>query len=168
MRSLRHALMHCFVWLTAAATLLAGTPHVQCRCPRGTLKPARLASVGMESCCCCSQPGEAEPGKAAPDEAAPGEADDAPPSCCRQKTDRKPAADGASYGHDGCQRTLVEPSPATSERADVPMERASVTAMANVVCLDAVVVSQPAADTKSKSPVLPSLDLHLVLQHFVI
>lgn len=144
--------MHSFVWLTAAATLLAGTPHVQCRCPGGVLKPVCFAPLGMEPCCCCE----------------PGAGDDAPPSCCPHAAAKQQGPDGPVFGHDGCQRTLVEPSPATSQRGDVQNEQAAANAMANVICLDAVAVSKPARTTKSNTSVLPSLDLQLVLQHFVI
>ena len=153
MRFVRRALVHSFVWLTAAATLLAGTPHVQCRCPSGVLKPVCFAPVGMETCCCCSESGES---------------DDTPPSCCQKKTERKQAPEGPAFGHDGCQRLLVEPSPVTSERSDVQTEQAAANAMAHVVCFDAVAVSEPTAHTKSSDFVLPFLDLQLVLQHFVI
>jgi len=146
----RRALVHSFVWLTAAATLLAGTPHVQCRCPDGTFKPVCFAPVGMEPCCCCAETDA-----------------DEPPSCCQPKK-RNQADDGPVFGHDGCQRTVVEPDPATAQRGDVEKEQAAVTSMANVAGVVTAVASQPSVSITSSTPVLPPLDLQLVLQHFLI
>jgi hypothetical protein len=149
----RRALMHLLVWLTAAATLLAGTPHVQCRCPDGTFKPVCFAPVGMETCCCCSESGEPE---------------ETPPSCCQETMKQQQTPQGPTFGHDGCQRILVEPSPVTSERTDAPTQQAVAVAIASVACFQAVTIPEPATNPMSSASVLPSLDLQLVLQHFVI
>jgi hypothetical protein len=42
------------VWATAATTLLAGTPHFDCRCPDGSIKRYCFSSASGESSCCCS------------------------------------------------------------------------------------------------------------------
>src|SRR6266404_3334582 len=43
----------CFVALTAAMTLVTGTPHVHCQCPNGNIKPFCLSMFSSESGCCC-------------------------------------------------------------------------------------------------------------------
>ncbi len=40
------------VWLTAAMTLVAGFPHLDCRCPGGQLKRFCLGSSKGSACCC--------------------------------------------------------------------------------------------------------------------
>jgi hypothetical protein len=41
------------VWLTAAMTLLAGFPHLDCRCPDGRVKPFCLDLTSQAGRCCC-------------------------------------------------------------------------------------------------------------------
>jgi hypothetical protein len=47
------------VWVTAASTLFAGSPHFICRCPNGNIKPFCLGfkcsglGVGSDKGCCC-------------------------------------------------------------------------------------------------------------------
>ena len=45
------------VWLTAATTLLAGSPHFACRCPDGHIKPFCLSFSRTSSACCCGKGG---------------------------------------------------------------------------------------------------------------
>ena len=60
MRRLRRTSLSLIVWLTAATTLVAQTPHLACRCPNGTIKPFCLgitlgvtgASQRGANCCC--------------------------------------------------------------------------------------------------------------------
>jgi hypothetical protein len=42
------------VWATAATTLLASTPHFDCRCPDGSIKRYCFSAASGESSCCCS------------------------------------------------------------------------------------------------------------------
>src|SRR5947209_9321824 len=41
------------VWLTAAMTVVAGTPHFACRCPDGHVKPFCLGLASKTTGCCC-------------------------------------------------------------------------------------------------------------------
>ncbi len=41
------------VWLTAIATLVAGFPYFECRCPGGQNKPFCPGTPSPTSCCCC-------------------------------------------------------------------------------------------------------------------
>ena len=61
MRQLRSIALCLLTWLTAAMTLVAGTPHYTCRCPSGAIKPFCLgisfawAKNGKETAnCCCN------------------------------------------------------------------------------------------------------------------
>lgn len=148
MRRLRKALLHLSVWLTAAGTLVAGVPHLQCRCPGGLVQP-----VDSPSCCCC---------------VAAAEAEDAPPSCCQKPPASKDQATGPTFRHDECQKALVLPPDATVQRAEVEFQQLSVelgvvmdrTTNEVGAPIDSVHVDMP--------PLPPPIDLHLVLQHFVI
>jgi integrase len=57
MRRLRRTAGVLIVWATAATTLLASTPHYDCRCPDGTIKRFCFSSTTSESSCCCSGTG---------------------------------------------------------------------------------------------------------------
>lgn len=53
MKSLRQLLLTGLVWLTAGMTLVAGTPHFQCKCPNGTVKPFCIRTMlGLSTDCC--------------------------------------------------------------------------------------------------------------------
>jgi hypothetical protein len=54
MRWLRRASLTLLVWLTAAMTLVAGTPHFTCRCPNGRVKPFCFGTAFQKSGCCCN------------------------------------------------------------------------------------------------------------------
>jgi len=43
------------VWLTAAMTVVAGTPHFDCRCPDGHVKPFCLGLASKTTGCCCGR-----------------------------------------------------------------------------------------------------------------
>ncbi len=54
------------VCLTALMTLVAGSPHVQCRCPDGRLKPFCLVSFSRaadSAGCCCGTEGPSSRGR---------------------------------------------------------------------------------------------------------
>src|SRR5947209_19392590 len=54
MRTIHRSLRASLVWVTAAATLFAHTPRLQCRCPDGHVKPFCLSLFLPSSGCCCS------------------------------------------------------------------------------------------------------------------
>ena len=151
MRWLRTILSQFFIYLTAAATILAGTPMVQCACPRGSLKAARLASDAAEKCCCCSKDSHQQ---------------NPLPSCCQQLQMPEDDGNGPAYRHDGCQKVVVQPHDAAAPRVDGNLHDIT----ANIVASDAAahdgsVSIRPAT---IDAPPLPPIDLQLVLQHFVI
>jgi hypothetical protein len=135
MRRLRKTCVAVLVWLTAASTLIANTPHFVCRCPNGQVKPFCLGSVSTESSCCChgkccSSSGSTEGGCCTAK--APPEKQEKHGSCCSRKSTRQngpqpvissPASDtspkvvhrsggkrveGPTVDRPGCQRTLAE------------------------------------------------------------
>ena len=63
----RRILLQTVVWLTSAATLVAGAPHVLCQCARGARESSAPQTDGPKSCCCCPDTNQEE---------------NSPPSCC--------------------------------------------------------------------------------------
>lgn len=103
------------VWMTALATLLAGTPHLLCRCPDGTLKPFCLAHVVQSKPCCQQKPGgthETTPTccQMVPPEEEPSDE----PANSQTLPDQYPACSAVA-----CQKTLVQPEAAASTRLEV-------------------------------------------------
>src|SRR5437870_1512874 len=103
MHWLRLILLHVVVWLTAAATLLAGIPQLQCRCPSGTVMPACPAPAAPASCCCCTDVAE--------------DSDETPPSCCHPTPAQPGESTDPNIGRNACQKAVVEPAPAIPPRA---------------------------------------------------
>jgi len=99
-------------------TLIAGTPHFDCRCPNGRVKPFCLVGLtGKHGCCCEDSLCAAR---------ASLSATVAQKSCCRCKAYDEAAGDesrtDARLGKAGCQKTLVEgivAIPAPSVKAPV-------------------------------------------------
>jgi len=159
---LRHLFVTGTVWLTAASTLFASLPHIECRCPNGNLKLICLLSLVAPSCCdqeCC--------------EAAP-----APEAvcCCKHAAPAKrasaPIADGAAQvKRNGCSRQLVQPglSVLTYTEAASTTHHDVVMAVLPIPSVTEAPVAAPAASfasLSSHSPAPP--DLVIVLQHFLI
>lgn len=108
--------------MTAVMTLVAGTPHFDCRCPNGNVKPFCLALLtGKTGCCCegscCStSPGNDGEGLAAH---ASLSATVAKKTCCCCKAHQENARDAsqtdARLGKAGCQKTLAKAAVAVAE-----------------------------------------------------
>jgi hypothetical protein len=99
---------HLLVWVTAATSLLAGTPHVSCRCPDGSQKPVCFAFLTSATSACCGQNH---------DEQAGDEQDDMPSCCQHRNSQPKPSLpsedeDGGALGQVECQKSLVQAEPA--------------------------------------------------------
>lgn len=152
------------VWLTAASTLFASLPHIECRCPDGRLKVFCFASLlaPAADCCesaCCEQP-------------AP-EASEEPTCCC------KPAQPASSHDHaspegqlkrNGCTKQLVQP-----DLGGVSYTGATQLKKAELATIDlcATSPSAPLAPVSAiirahsdHSPAPPNLVI--LLQHFLI
>ena len=126
MRRLRKIAGVMMVWATAATTLLAGTPHYDCRCPDGSIKTFCFGSTSGESSCCCSGAcSKAKNRKSCCRKDSSGSRSAAKPACCCKQS--KPA--GASVASakmplnepvvrgSCCQKILVEPEIQSSVRA---------------------------------------------------
>jgi|GEM_PF-6339520 len=154
MRWLRKALLHSLVWLTAAATLLAGTPQLQCRCPSGGAKAACVVSpVAVDACCCCSK---------APDD------QDPPPSCCHAPQLPQNDGNGTAFRHDGCQKALVQPPDVTAQRTSIDGPTLGSGTVAALVHLSSAANPPAKSSIVDLPPLPPPIDWQLVLQHFVI
>ena len=138
MRWLRKTSLLILVWLTAAMTLVAGTPHFTCRCPSGRIKPFCLGSVFNKSgCCCngeccCTKAGTAcRCSKTSASDPQPvktpcccGQHDEPAASCCGQHdepapTDRTPTE--SSFSGSCCTKTLVQPKVSTFQFPQKPV-----------------------------------------------
>ena len=122
MRQLRKLAGILIVLATATTTLLAGTPHFDCRCPDGSIKRFCFHSACGEQSYCCS--GASCCAKAAEPDAQPK------PSCCAKQSKPKPlgTADQSPQDMDNhepifrgtsCQKTLADAEIQTSVRIAV-------------------------------------------------
>lgn len=111
------------IWLTAIMTLVAGTPHFDCRCPNGNVKPFCLALLTGKTGCCCegsccaALPGDDGEGLATCDSPF---ATAAKETCCccqaRQANAKGESGAGdARLGKSGCQKTLAQAAVAVAE-----------------------------------------------------
>jgi hypothetical protein len=100
-----------FVWLTALLTLVAGSPHVQCRCPNGRIKPFCLGFLfqgGATGGCCAADAPSSWSSCCAGPHAARTEKDI--PSCCSCCSSAEERAESETCVHAaGCTRTLTGP-----------------------------------------------------------
>ena len=152
MRRLRRALVHTFVWLTAATTLVAGTPQVQCGCAVAAM-PAQNATVGEEPCCCC-----------VPKPAV----DTVSRSCCHSMSASKDDFAGPTIRSNECQKIVVQPADAAVQRTSAECQHSAVIAGFTATNFSTATVVQVGAVNVDLPPLPPPIDVHLVLQHFVI
>lgn len=104
------------VWLTALMTLAAGTPHFECRCPNGRIKPFCLALFSGKTGCCCGGsccsviPGDEDKALAAA--AFPSSAGAKKTCCCCCKAPAENAGSesrtASRFEKVGCRKTLAE------------------------------------------------------------
>ncbi len=183
-RIARRTALVALVWLTAASTVLAGLPRLECVCPGGRRGSPNVGAVAKTGGCCCEQSccaaGEANP--------QPGEH-----SCCVQPQGEKPHGSAQdSGGRRGNQRDSAKPAnlhPAQLHRpacANVPVQSEAQTyapaspSLAKIAALDlgvALFVS-PGPELLAAAPlaerswlahsVSPPTDRVIVLQHFLI
>lgn len=105
------------VWLTAATTLFATSPHLECVCPDGSRKPFCLSLILDESSCCS-------------DADAPEAGASAPSCCCEKPAPTKRTGDKvhvsakqASKGRPGwasrgCAKSLIEAVTAVTAKSE--------------------------------------------------
>lgn len=92
------------IWATAFSTLLAGLPHLQCRCPDGRIKPFCLSFVIPSTCCgrsCCAGPTDSQAERSSQESTKK-------PCCCCQALRPAPNNPAEQIGPQGCQKTLAK------------------------------------------------------------
>lgn len=93
------------IWATAVSTLLAGMPHLQCRCPDGRIKPFCLSILFASTCCdraCCIDAAGSQSGH----EIQPSPSKK---SCCCCQASQRPER-GEQIRPRECQKTIVKAS----------------------------------------------------------
>jgi len=120
MRRLRKTATAFLVWATAISSLIGSTPHFNCRCPDGTVKPFCSGQATSESSCCCKGKcccstggaGGCGQGKSAPPQEGKSE-----PSCCQESKTEAPSksADGRP-DEENVQKIGANPRSRSEER----------------------------------------------------
>ena len=145
------------VWLTALGTLVAGSPRLACLCADGTRKEICFSHLAAqqpeeEHACCHKSPEQDEGSR---------------PSCCSKKAKQKPAADdGPTFKPVRCQKNLVQPEVAASEKVVVAADVQALIASACVVRAPVVLNISSVLPLPHHGP--PPADIVLVLQHLLI
>jgi hypothetical protein len=133
MRRLRKIAGVMIVWATAATTLLASTPHYDCRCPDGTIKRFCFNSTTSESPCCCSGTNcgsNSNDAKSCCRKKTPSRQSTTKPSCCCKQSKAQnnsvvagnPPATGVIVRGTCCQKTLAESEIQSSVRASATVD----------------------------------------------
>jgi hypothetical protein len=164
MSYLRKTALVCVVWLTAAMTLVAGSPHFVCRCPDGSLKPYCLGFVSKAtgSCCGgCRAAAATEYGKAKPK-----------CCCCHQGTPPKGKlpARGANAQGAGCSRTLAQATFAAADsRTTVSKDHTSHALPAlDMPAVADLAFMEPGRSSGQAHCLPPPVDRVIALQHLLI
>jgi hypothetical protein len=152
---LRQLAISGLVWLTAFSTLIAGSPHLSCRCPDGNLKLFCFALTPSPQKCCADKSCSADTENKSP--------------CCHKKDSpvakHKTRDQGPSFAADSCQQNLVQ-ADAAAMLGHAPLDVSLALPLVSFA-----VASTPQAITPVAFPhrhgSLPT-DLVLVLQHFLI
>jgi hypothetical protein len=176
MLTVRKTLLAGLAWLTAVATLVAGSPYLDCRCPDGRVKLFCLPTAAEpEGCCCggacCPSTSGASCGQGNGSSSANRGA--ACPCCRRHATqEQERSSDSVQAGQGCCTRQLVPPevSVPTHTRTAVSKDLTAAPCPAP----DAALASSPTtpADRQTPSwlihPPAPPPDLITTLQRLLI
>src|SRR5262245_60036233 len=137
-RFARRTALVALVWLTAASTLLAGLPQLECACPttRGEARSPDAKPQGKRCCCSCCAPEPGEPeGRHSccrhqgqePRPGAPRRPGDGPGKAPRADQGQQPGDEKArspELTHSPCARTLAPsanvPATAKTEPGSLP------------------------------------------------
>jgi hypothetical protein len=143
---------YCVVALSCVSTLLAGTPQLRCVCTGAPARFATAPATGAQPCCCCTVVEE----------------ESETPSCCAVK-EAAPSDDGepAVTGR-GCQKSVVQPEAASLARAVADVEGPLPAAAGEHVALPAIAGARQPCTSLAPFRELPTLNLQLLFQHFVI
>jgi hypothetical protein len=149
------------VWLTAAATLFAGFPHVVCRCCDGNA-PQRTGTTGQEVARCCSQRSCCAPSETKPvenEKATPTSQRKARRSCCSKSTSPQPEVQE--------KPDRPEPAPQTASRAPTTSKDQGASQIRSACCdkglvqAEAATLAEPKSKTESE-PASPTLVLTVI------
>ena len=173
------------VWMTAASTLLAGLPRVECICPDGSVKPVCTGHSTKDTTCCCGgsccsgTPGGKGCCAAAKKAGCCGE------SRQESKEPQKPEGGGAvrpqspdaAPSHHGrvegkcCQRTLAATAPVAVGKFE-PAGPKHLTAMTFLPAFASFAMQLTQGRAANSLPwqiyAHPPTDLVIAFQHFVI
>src|SRR5262249_6912949 len=150
MRSFGRTGRSVLVGLTAIATLLAGSPHVDCLCPNGHVKLFCLGLVAPASDCCSASAGDRPTSPARP--------------CCKHAPTPGPAIKAS-----GCAKTVSPAKPFLSVKDRGPGDAGGPAPLA-VAAVPASHVPAP-GQFPSRRPshsLPPPPDLIVLLGHFTI
>jgi hypothetical protein len=170
MYQLRRLSLAVLVWLTAAMTLVASTPHFSCRCPDGRVKPFCFGLPSKKAMCCCNGSccaPDVECGKTCcSNQNAPAR------SCCCQHT---------GQGHAKSANTGTFARAACCTKTLVPQESRSLSRPESKVAKDLSFGALLTAEAKPRQSFVtaihrlrqdherpPPTDLVVTLQHFLI
>lgn len=146
------------VWLTAATTLLAGTPRLACQCPDGSRKPFCFAFLTSTTTGCCNESDD--------------QSDEDPPPCCRQvcKKAQSPDRDeGTTVRPLDCQKHFVQPEAASVEKTQQDVTVVAVDMMMGAAAPpESLAGSTWIASARAASGTAPPADLIVLLQHFTL
>jgi len=168
MQRLRKVMTAGFVWVTALSTLIAGTPHFDCRCPNGDRKLFCLGfSLTGPGCCgeqCCA---------AVVEEKSTPSADEFETACplCSQKHAQPagPSRDHSNVSSTGCHRTWQQAASAlvrtACDSADAVLAVAFVAVPAKMC---AVEPTNQIFQIELAHHGPPPTDLIIALQHLTI
>jgi len=163
-------------WLTAAMTLVAGFPHLECLCPDGHRKAFCLGQVSRSSGCCCggsccsSSSGGGCCCARAKTEAGP----QSKGRCCARHSSRKISATPGKHPqvqHPGCSRTVA---PAKTWTASSPRTAAAKEGIAKAIFPPPPApVAAPAVTASGRGPwqihlLGPPTDRVILDQHFLL
>jgi hypothetical protein len=163
------------VGLTAVMTLVAGTPHFDCLCPNGHVKPFSLNLFAGPSPCCdrSRPPQDGEDGSCGRAEVCRAAGPARPShSCCHARRREEGKQPHAPQGlrNEGCKKVLVEAEPATpGSPLTAPGPDLSSTLLAVLPEPSPDLLGSPAGRPQLKDhhgP--PPTDLITILQHFLL
>lgn len=165
MRELRKKSLTVLVWLTAAMTLAAGTPHFNCRCPNGRVKAFCFGSAVAKHGCCDGSCCDAKAAGASGPQAASA-------SCCGQHHKPAPNVPARTEGWltgSHCTKTFVQPTVSTIQSPQKPILK-DATLSVLLAFQSPLIWAAPMEPCRSRQKYQrpPPTDLVIALQHFLI
>jgi hypothetical protein len=157
------------VWLTAAATLVAGLPQRECVCPDGQVKSICLVLPTSPSSCCCH--GSCCPGKPSREPLATKKTT----SCCSAHEKATPKPSARAKGHQlklpGCTRAAGKPTSSTPSSDPTKANKDNTPQLDSAAGIEAGVslsLTNHRANFRQLCLLGPPPDLTVLFQHFTI